>query len=257
MFRQRLGDAPHSTRRAGSKHGHQAEAEGIRLAIPWFLLGRIGVATFLGGLIGYERDRHGRPAGLRTHMIVALASATFMAVSTHFVEYQSYPLHSLVNVDVSRIAAAIVTGIGFLGGGAIMRTGTSVQGLTTAAGLWLVGAIGMSAGSGMYVVAVFSTVLGLVALGVLRRFEDKEGTQGACRLQIVLAQDAEWAAVAGCLDRAGRRWEMRGLELDLEAASRKADIDLFLSASVDTAKVIADLERVPGLRTARIDARDR
>lgn len=227
------------------------------MTIPWFLLGRIAAATALGGLIGYERDRHGRPAGLRTHMIVALASATFMSVSTYFVEYQNYPLHSLVNVDVSRIAASIVTGIGFLGGGAIMRTGVSVQGLTTAAGLWLVGAIGMSAGSGMYLVAVFATVLGLLALGVMRRFEDKEGALSACRLEIVLEQGAAWTDVERRLDRAGARWEMRGLEVDRGAGSRKAEYNLFVPSSTATAKIIAELDEVAGLRTARIEARDR
>ena len=224
--------------------------------IPWFLLGRIATATFLGGLIGYERDRHGRPAGLRTHMIVALASATFMAVSTYFVEYQNYPPHSLVDVDVSRIAASIVTGIGFLGGGAIMRTGVSVQGLTTAAGLWLVGAIGMSAGGGMYVVAVFATILGLLALGVMRRFEDKQGALTACHLEIVLEQDGEWTEVEGRLARAGARWEMRGLEVDRSSRSQRAEFHVFLPSNAATTKVIAELDQVAELRTARIVARN-
>ena len=100
------------------------------------LLIRLVVGTALGGVIGYERDVHGRPAGLRTHLIVALASTTFMLVSTHFVYFQHYTRDDLVAVDTSRIAS-VVTGIGFLGGGAILRTGLGVQGLTTAAGLIL------------------------------------------------------------------------------------------------------------------------
>src|SRR4051794_35480485 len=100
-------------------------------AFDWSLLLRIGVGSLLGGVIGYERDRHGRPAGLRTHMIVALAAATFMVISTRFVYLQHYGKDDLVEVDASRIAASIVTGMGFLAGGAIMRTGISVQGLTT------------------------------------------------------------------------------------------------------------------------------
>jgi len=93
--------------------------------------------TVLGAIIGYERDVHGRPAGLRTHLIVALASTTFMLISTHFVYFQRYAKEDLVAVDTSRIAASVVTGVGCLGGGAILRTGINVQGLTTAAGLWL------------------------------------------------------------------------------------------------------------------------
>jgi putative Mg2+ transporter-C (MgtC) family protein len=141
--------------------------------MPWELFLRIAVGTALGGIIGYERDVHGRPAGLRTHMIVGLASATFMVVSTNFVYHQHFQHADLVEVDASRIAASIVTGMGFLAGGAILRTGISVQGLTTAAALWLVGAIGMASGSGMFPVAVFVTVLGVLALTILRRFEDK------------------------------------------------------------------------------------
>jgi uncharacterized membrane protein YhiD involved in acid resistance len=102
---------------------------------------RIAVGTALGGVIGYERDIHGRPAGLRTHAVVALASATFMVVSTHMVYFQHYKAGDLVEVDGSRIAASVVSGIGFLAGGAILRNGATVQGLTTAAGLWLVAAI--------------------------------------------------------------------------------------------------------------------
>ena len=81
------------------------------------LLVRILVGTVLGGAIGYERDLHGRPAGLRTHAIVALASATFMVVSTRFVYFQHYAKDDLVAIDPSRIAASVVSGIGFLGAG--------------------------------------------------------------------------------------------------------------------------------------------
>src|SRR6202161_1936150 len=115
------------------------------------MLLRIGVGAALGGVIGYERDLHRRPVGLRTHLIVAMAAATFMVVSSQFVYYQGYGKDDLVTVDTSRIAASVVSGIGFLAGGAILRSGPSVQGLTTAAGLWLVTAIGLCAGSGMFV----------------------------------------------------------------------------------------------------------
>ena len=135
---------------------------------------RILVGTALGGIIGYERDIHGRPAGLRTHALVALASATFMVVSTHLAFYQHYKAGDFTDIDGSRIAASVVSGIGFLAGGAILRTGFSIQGLTTAAGLWLVAAIGLCAGGGMYVESVAATVIGMAALTLLRRFEDKD-----------------------------------------------------------------------------------
>jgi putative Mg2+ transporter-C (MgtC) family protein len=150
------------------------------------LLVRLAVGTILGSIIGYERHLHGRPAGLRTHLLVALASTTFMLVSTHFVYFQHYVREDLVAVDTSRIAASVVTGVGFLGGGAILRTGLNVQGLTTAAGLWLVAAIGLSAGAGMYAVSTVSTLFGVVALTILRRLEHKDG---AVRRKITLVLD--------------------------------------------------------------------
>lgn len=154
----------------------------------WELIVRIVVGSVLGGVIGYERDVHGRPAGLRTHLIVALASATFMVVSNHFGDYQRYAAGSYIALDPSRIAASVVTGVGFLGGGAILRTGLTVQGLTTAASLWLVAAIGLAAGGGMYLEAVVVTVIGIVALTLLRRFEDKEEHRGRRRVVLSLGE---------------------------------------------------------------------
>jgi putative Mg2+ transporter-C (MgtC) family protein len=137
------------------------------------MIARIAIGAGLGGIIGFERDFHGRHVGLRTHLIVAMASATFMIVSAHFVFFQGYDSNQHVEVDASRIAASVVSGIGFLAGGAILRTGATVQGLTTAAGLWLVTAIGLCAGAGMFPESIAVTLMGLVALTVLRCFEDK------------------------------------------------------------------------------------
>ena len=141
---------------------------------PVEMLLRMGTGTVLGAAIGYEREVTGRPAGLRTHLVVALASSTFMLVSTQFVYFQRYMPGDLITVDTSRIAASVVAGVGFLGAGAILRTGVSVQGLTTAASLWLVAALGLAAGGGMYLVAGSVTVVSLLALTVLRRVERKQ-----------------------------------------------------------------------------------
>lgn len=139
---------------------------------------RILIGALLGGVIGYERDFHGRQAGLRTHLIVAMASATFMVISSHFMFYQQYSdnLGVHLDIDASRIAASVVSGVGFLAGGTILKTGLTIQGLTTAASLWLVTAIGLCAGSGMYVEGVAVTFLGIVALTLLRMLEDTNGT---------------------------------------------------------------------------------
>lgn len=164
---------------------------------------RIVVGAALGASIGYERDRHKRPAGLRTHLLVALASATFMVISSQMVFYQNYEEGGLVEVDSSRIASSVVSAVGFLAGGSILRSGLSVQGLTTAAGLWLVTAIGLGAGAGMYVEAVAATVLGLVALSFLRRFEDKDDRSVLRRVTVVTTDVAELNAFFATLRSEG------------------------------------------------------
>lgn len=148
------------------------------------LISRIAIGAVLGGVIGYERDLHGRHVGLRTHLIVAMTAATFMVISNHFVDYQEYD-HK-VEADVARIAASVVSGIGFLAGGAILRTGITIQGMTTAAGLWLVTAVGLSSGAGMFPEAISVTLMGLIALTLLRRFEDKNDEMIRRRVTLLL-----------------------------------------------------------------------
>ena len=158
------------------------------------LLLRIAIATALGAVIGFERQIHRRPAGLRTHMLVALASSTFMVVSTHFVYFQNYHKEDLITVDTSRIAASVVAGTGFLAGGAILRIGLTVQGLTTGAGLWLVSPIGLAAGGGMYPESFGATVVGIVALTVVRRFEGKD--DGPMRRRLAVTTSGGAASLA-------------------------------------------------------------
>jgi putative Mg2+ transporter-C (MgtC) family protein len=217
------------------------------------LLIRLFVGTVLGGVIGYERDVHGRPAGLRTHLIVALASTTFMLVSTHFVYFQHYTKDDLVTVDTSRIAASVVTGIGFLGGGAILRTGVSVQGLTTAAGLWLVAAIGLSAGAGMYAISVASTVFGLLALAVLRRFEHKD--ERLLRRRIALVFTESGPPVPTLLEAlAGVGVVVSPAEYDRRVDADRVHVTLQVEVPVGgTERLVGLLESQPGLESVRVE----
>ena len=136
-------------------------------------LARLSLAAVLGGAIGFERELRDREAGLRTHLLVCLGSALFTIVSAY--GFREFLVHggSVVRADPTRIAAQIVSGIGFLGAGAIIRQGLSVRGLTTAATLWLVAAIGMAAGAGYYSAALFATAAGLLTLGPLRIYAYK------------------------------------------------------------------------------------
>src|SRR5215510_13106864 len=129
---------------------------------------RIVVAAALGGAVGIERELRDHDAGFRTHMLVAIGSALFTIVSACAFRDFLVTGGAVVRADPTRIAAQIVTGIGFLGAGAIIRQGLSVRGLTTAATLWVVAAIGMAAGAGYYSGAVLGTAITLVALWPLR-----------------------------------------------------------------------------------------
>jgi putative Mg2+ transporter-C (MgtC) family protein len=132
---------------------------------------RLLLATVLTGAIGLERELRERGAGLRTHVLVGVGSALFTLVSAYAWEDFVFDRTQGTTLDPTRIAAQIVTGIGFLGAGAIIRQGVSVRGLTTAAGLWVVAAIGMAVGSGFYSAALIVTGVVLVALGPLRSVE--------------------------------------------------------------------------------------
>ena len=142
------------------------------LAVPtlhWpHVLLRLTVAAVLGGAIGMERELRERQAGLRTHLLVSVGSALFTLVSAYGFHEFLVNGSGLVRTDPTRIAAQIVSGIGFLGAGAIIRQGLSVKGLTTAATLWLSAAIGMASGAGYYSAALFATAGALLTLGPLR-----------------------------------------------------------------------------------------
>ena len=120
---------------------------------------RLVVAAALGGLIGAEREIHGHPAGIRTHMLVALGSGLFTVLSIH-----GFGQGPGSGIDPTRIAAQIVTGIGFLGAGAILKDGVVIRGLTTAASLWATAAVGLAVGAGEYVIAIVAAAVILVSL---------------------------------------------------------------------------------------------
>lgn len=130
---------------------------------------RLTLAVALGGLIGLERQIHRRTAGLRTHILVSLGSCLIMLTSVYVFDIYK----DKVPLDPARIAAGVITGIGFLGAGTIIREREEIRGLTTAASLWVVAAIGLAVGCSFYSAAIFTTFLTLVSLFFLRRIETR------------------------------------------------------------------------------------
>jgi putative Mg2+ transporter-C (MgtC) family protein len=130
---------------------------------------RLLLAVVLGSLIGLERERKGRNAGLRTHILVCVGSALIMLTSLYV--YEAY--QQKASIDPARIAAGVVTGIGFLGAGAIIRSKEGIKGLTTAASIWVSSAIGLAIGCGYISAAIISTIITFVILSFLKHIEKK------------------------------------------------------------------------------------
>lgn len=133
----------------------------------WIVMFRLIMAAVLSGMIGFEREFHGRAAGFRTHILLCVGSTLIMLTSLHIFDV----FYTKVPVDPARIAAGVITGIGFLGAGTIMHSRSAVRGLTTAASLWVVAGIGLSVGSGLYFASIFATLLAIVTLMLFSRLE--------------------------------------------------------------------------------------
>lgn len=136
------------------------------------MLIKLFLAALAGAILGLEREKHGRPAGLRTHLLVALGACLMMIISEAFyLKYGAEGVESAVRLDPSRTAAQIIAGIGFLGAGVIIKEGITVRGLTTAASLWVVAGLGMAYGMGLWAPATFALGLALVSLIFLKKLE--------------------------------------------------------------------------------------
>jgi putative Mg2+ transporter-C (MgtC) family protein len=206
---------------------------------------RLFVAAALGGAIGLERELRERQAGLRTHLVVSVGSALFTLVSAYgFSNFGA-------RVDPTRIAAQIVTGIGFLGAGAIIRQGLSVRGLTTAASLWLVAAIGMAAGAGYWEGALIATFGALITLGPLRVVAYRILSRfraGLDRLLIEIPAGGSPAPVIEAIERNGGRVVSLDVTQEGERRSVAADIELPAGAAPMIVAGVAEIDGVLEVR---------
>jgi putative Mg2+ transporter-C (MgtC) family protein len=212
---------------------------------------RLSVAAVLGGAIGMERELRERQAGLRTHLVVCVGSALFTLVSAYGFHEFLVSGGSLVRTDPTRIAAQIVSGIGFLGAGAIIRQGLSVKGLTTAATLWLVAAIGMASGAGYYSAALFATAGALLTLGPLRIVAYKivrRYRPEVDRLLVEIPAGGSPGAVLEAIELRGGR--VVSLEITQEGDRRSMAVDVELRG-IDAPLVVADVGEIDGVLEVR------
>jgi putative Mg2+ transporter-C (MgtC) family protein len=203
---------------------------------------RLFVAAALGGAIGLERELRERQAGLRTHLVVSVGAALFTLVSAYgFTDFGS-------KVDPTRIAAQIVSGIGFLGAGAIIRQGLSVRGLTTAASLWLVAAIGMAAGAGYWEGALIATFGALLTLGPLRVVAFKTLSRFRPvheRLLVEIPAGGSPAPIIEAIEREGGR--VVSLDVTQEGDRRSVAADVELPPGTTSVAVVAGVAEVDGV----------
>jgi putative Mg2+ transporter-C (MgtC) family protein len=213
------------------------------------LILRLLLAGALAGTLGAERELTEQPAGIRTHILVGVGSALFAIVSAYgFQAIAGQTPNSAVRVDVTRIASQIVVGIGFLGGGAILKYGASVRGLTTAASLWVTAAIGLTAAIGMLAIASATAGITLVALvglrplrRVLRRY-----SAGRDEFTIVAGPDLDLEELVAMV----RGKQVRILELKVADEGGVRTVHLVVRATRETqpADLVAVLERAPDVR---------
>jgi putative Mg2+ transporter-C (MgtC) family protein len=216
---------------------------------------RLMLASILGGVIGFEREMHGRAAGFRTHLLVSLGSCLFVITSIHFYElYGNTSTPGPPGVDPGRVAAQVVAGIGFLGAGAIIRDKASIRGLTTAACLWIAAAIGLACGAGLYFIAPLVTLFAVASLLSLKKIENWL-TKDTYRSIRVWSEDIDdqTARIVTLLES----FRLQPLNLTFEKDVKGKEIYLGFEIKVgkrDTAqKVLDSIAALQGVLRVRLD----
>jgi len=217
------------------------------------ILLRLALAALLGTIIGFEREVHGRPAGLRTNIVVVVASCLLMIISLELTSlFQSLDSQSAVRVDPGRIASYAVAGMGFIGAGAIMQGRGSVRGLTSAAGLWAGNAIGLAVGAGFFLAAVIATAFVLLALFPLRN------------VYRAISKDTDIMVILEFETCTDKIWELREIfrehrvkilnisfECELEIHHSKYAVEIRLKSNRSWSELQAGLRRLEDLTHVR------
>lgn len=233
------------------------EAQLLELDNPVMIL-RVLLAVALGGALGVEREIDAQAAGFRTHILLCLGAALFGLISVHaFAPFESVRADSNVQIDVTRVASQVVVGVGFLGGGAILKYGASVRGLTTAASMWVTAAVGLAVGVGYYWAAVAITVAALISLVVFRWLREWIRRNFARHSETVtfrLAPDTDPGELVSALhDLTGVN--VRNLQIDRSADQIELTVGLKSEAGVSLDRVIAELATRTDVDEMSIDER--
>lgn len=213
------------------------------------VLMRLILATAFSGLIGFEREFHGRAAGFRTHILLCIGSALIMLTSIHIFELYN----KVAPCDPGRIAAGVVTGIGFLGAGTIMRFKVSVKGLTTAASLWVVSGIGLAVGAGMIKAALFTTLLALIALFFFSKLEYMILRKDWYRMLVIETREGAKQLINIRQELTNYEAEIKDLEIlkAEEPGDMLLKFNLKLPTSRNDEKIRDAIERIDGVRKTR------
>ncbi|MDK2824123.1 MAG: putative Mg2+ transporter-C (MgtC) family protein [Clostridia bacterium] len=213
---------------------------------------RLILAALLGGIIGLEREALNKAAGFRTHTLVSVGSCLIMIVSISiFLQYSE-----MTNSDPARIAAQVVSGIGFLGAGTILRSGAHVKGLTTAATLWVVAGIGLAVGSGAYIAAFATTIIVYISLVYLSKLEDLVSRKKRLQYLNVQMDDRPGQIGLVCSTLGDFNINIKNIELLREKHDDQTiqlEMLIKLPASSETKKVISTLENLKGVHNVKFE----
>jgi putative Mg2+ transporter-C (MgtC) family protein len=213
---------------------------------------RILLSLLLGGIIGIEREKHKQLAGFRTHILISISSTLLMLLSI----YVPQTFSSAGQADPGRIAAQVISGIGFIGAGAILRIGANVRGLTTAATIWSIAAVGLVVGAGMYLVSIVGTVIILFVLTVLDRIE--KAFFPPQHLKYMHITFREITAKTDLVLAIIKTYKIKIKDFDINQSPQKntTRMEIFIQVRRDTdfKKLYEDLEKVEGVVNIRLDS---
>ena len=219
------------------------------------ILFRLFLAAILGAVVGLEREVHGRPAGIRTYLLLCMGSALIMVVSELlFFKYEAKGLTDILRADPGRIAAQAITGIGFLGAGVILRYKDTIRGLTTAAAIWVACAVGLAIGAGFYLFGSAVTALTLFSLVGLKTFERRLKKDWYKEMTVVSRDEAgQLNHIQEIITKNNFEIVNFGLKKDLERKEVRASFLLRVRAVHPSRQVLQEVFAVEGVKSVDLD----